>query len=187
MTMLTSITVGFVFATSVYLLLSRELKAVAMGVFLLAHGAHLALLASSGSPLGKRPPVLGDGGVMLGYEADPLPQALILTAIVIGFAVQAFSLTMIVVTWRRTRTLEMSELAAPPAPVERVLASHDPHLRRLATTTPSELDPHFDPDQIDDEAAFDPDHPAYDRRQILVAHEEHEELRRDENNSAPPR
>ena len=90
-------------------MLGRELKGVCMGVFLLGHGANLAIIASSRSPVGKLPPVLQDG-VDFSRFADPLPQALILTAIVIGFAVQAFLLTLIVLTWRRNQTLELSEL-----------------------------------------------------------------------------
>ncbi len=112
MSLLLAITVGVLFAASVYLLLSRDLKAVAMGVFLLGHGANLAIIAVSRSPLGRRPPVLGAHGEMLGSEADPLPQALILTAIVIGFALQAFLLTLIVITWRRARALNVDRLAA---------------------------------------------------------------------------
>lgn len=108
--LLISITIGVVFAASVYLMLSRELKALAMGVFLVSHAANLAIIAVSRSPLDRRAPVLGPHGEILGREADPLPQALILTAIVIGFALQAFLLSMLVVTWRRTRTLELDEL-----------------------------------------------------------------------------
>lgn len=110
MTILTALMVGVIFASSVYLMLGRELKGVCMGVFLLGHGANLAIISSSTSPIGKVPPVLTDG-VALGQYVDPLPQALILTAIVIGFAVQAFLLTLLVLTWRRSQTLEMDELA----------------------------------------------------------------------------
>jgi len=110
MTILISIMVGVMFAASTFLMLGRELKGVCMGVFLLGHGANLAILASSGSPVGKLPPVLAEH-IPLAQFADPLPQALILTAIVIGFAVQAFLLTMLVVTWRKSKTLEVSELA----------------------------------------------------------------------------
>ncbi len=110
MTVLTAIMVGVIFAVSVYLMTGHELKGVCMGVFLLGHGANLAIISSSRSPLGKLPPVLADG-VNLADLVDPLPQALILTAIVIGFAVQAFLLTLLVLTWRRSRTLEMGDLA----------------------------------------------------------------------------
>jgi len=110
MSVLTALTVGVLFAVSVYLMLGGELRSICMGAFLLGHGANLAILASSTSPAGKRPPILGDG---IGLETlvDPLPQALILTAIVIGFAVQAFLLTLLVLTWRRGRSLAVDELA----------------------------------------------------------------------------
>ena len=110
MTILTAIMVAVIFAAATFLMLGRELKGVCMGVFLLGHGANLAILSSSTSPIGKLAPVLG-GSASLGDLADPLPQALILTAIVIGFAVQAFLLTLLVLTWRRNQTLEIDELA----------------------------------------------------------------------------
>jgi multicomponent Na+:H+ antiporter subunit C len=109
MTVLTCIMIGVIFAASIYLLLGDELKEVCMGIFLLAHGANLAIIAASRSPVGRMPPVLGQARIEA--MVDPLPQALILTAIVIGFAVQAFLLTMLVVTWRRSRTLDVEELA----------------------------------------------------------------------------
>lgn len=112
MSILTSIMVGVMFAASIYLMLGRELKGVCMGVFLLGHGANMAIIASSRSPIGKVPPVLNEH-LILDY-ADPLPQALILTAIVIGFAIQAFLLTLLVVTWRRNKTLELRKLAKEP-------------------------------------------------------------------------
>ncbi len=110
MSLILAITVGVVFALSIFLLSGRELKGIAMGVFLLGHGANLAIIAVSRSPLGRTPPILGPHGAIAGTEADPLPQALILTAIVIGFAVQAFLLSLLVLIWRRTRTLEIDAL-----------------------------------------------------------------------------
>ena len=97
------------FAVSVFLMLSRELKSVCMGVFVLGHAANLAILAVSRSPHAKLPPILSEGP--LANLVDPLPQALILTAIVIGFAVQAFLLTLLIVTRRSTGTLNLTDLA----------------------------------------------------------------------------
>src|SRR5688500_19402261 len=114
MSLLIAVTVGVIFAASVFLLTGRELKGVAMGVFLLGHGANLAIIAVSRSPLRKVPPILGEGGAIRGNEVDPLPQALILTAIVIGFAVQAFLLSMLVLIWRRNRTLKLDDLRDLP-------------------------------------------------------------------------
>ncbi|MFK7789972.1 MAG: sodium:proton antiporter [Phycisphaeraceae bacterium] len=137
MTMILAICVGVTFAVSIYLMLGRELKGVAMGVFLLSHAANLSILAMSGSPIMtsaqqaeeqeaqkhltsvdspimKDPPILADryaNSDPLAQMVDPLPQALILTAIVISFGVMAFLLTLIVVTNRKTNTLELDELA----------------------------------------------------------------------------
>jgi len=121
MTLLLSICVGVIFAVSFYLLLGKELKEVAMGVFLIGHGANLGILAMSGHPLvtiggsvvSKGPPILGVGKTMV----DPLPQAMILTAIVIGFAVVSFLLTLLVATYRRTHELWIDDLAKDGLPI----------------------------------------------------------------------
>ena len=111
MTTVLAVCVAVFVTVSIYLMLSRELKSVAMGVFLLGHGANLAILAMSGSPVlpggGLRnPPIIGSSDLV-----DALPQALILTAIVINFAVMGFLLTLLIVTARRTGTLNVDELA----------------------------------------------------------------------------
>jgi len=125
MTLVLAVCVTVTFGVSIYLMLDRELKSIAMGVFLLGHAANLSIIAMSGSPVlvsasgsmkdVKRPPVLADGHAQpaetLLTLVDPLPQALILTAIVIGFGVMGFLLTLIVVTGRKTQTLNVDELA----------------------------------------------------------------------------
>ncbi|MBX2851692.1 MAG: sodium:proton antiporter [Phycisphaeraceae bacterium] len=139
MTMVLAICVAVTFAVSIYLMLGRELKGVAMGVFLLSHAANLSILAMSGSPmmthaqqeaevaaengshahivdspLMKDPPILASqyaNEQPLATMVDPLPQALILTAIVISFGVMAFLLTLLVVTNRKTQTIEVADLA----------------------------------------------------------------------------
>jgi multicomponent Na+:H+ antiporter subunit C len=113
MNVLIAIMVGVLFASAVFLMLGAELKGICMGVFLLGHGANLAILAASGSPVGKLPPVTGTGAPLASL-ADPLPQALVLTAIVIGFSVQAFLLALLVVTHRRAGALGVDVLAAEP-------------------------------------------------------------------------
>ena len=129
MTLILAICVAVTFAVSVYMLLGRDLKAVAMGVFLIGHAANLSIIAMSGSPVRelhehetiKAAPIAHAAGAdALATIVDPLPQALILTAIVIGFAVMAFTLTLLVVTSRSTGTLELKELAAPAEGLERI-------------------------------------------------------------------
>jgi multicomponent Na+:H+ antiporter subunit C len=123
MTLLLAICVFVIIGVSVYLILGKELKEVAMGLFLLSHGAHLAILAMSGQPVlalaggekaTKGPPVLGAGELA---SVDPLPQALILTSIVISFAVMAFMLTLLVMTYRKADRLWIDDLAHDDAPL----------------------------------------------------------------------
>ena len=116
MTTVLAICVTVIVTVSVYLMLSRELKSIAMGVFLLGHGANLSIIAMSGSPVLpggglRQPPILGDGILVVA-----LPQALILTAIVINFAVMGFFLTLLVLTARNTGTLNLDELAREDPP-----------------------------------------------------------------------
>ena len=124
----TALCVGLLVAVSIYLLLGRELKGIAMGVFLLSHAAHLSIIAMSGSPIIreggdpadiKSPPVLNEQTNLdnpLATMADPLPQALILTAIVISFGVMGFLLALTVVTGRSAQTLDVDELGSRDRP-----------------------------------------------------------------------
>jgi len=112
MTVILAICVAVIFAVSVYLILGRELKEIAMGVFLISHAAHLSIIAMARSPvtagdLLKRAPILTESGP----HVDSLPQALILTSIVISFAVSGFLLTLVVLTGRRAQTLNIDDLA----------------------------------------------------------------------------
>jgi multicomponent Na+:H+ antiporter subunit C len=81
------ILVGMMTAAAIYLILSRNFLRILFGFIVLSNAANLALIAVAGDPSGKAAPVIGvDGRAMV----DPLPQALILTAIVIGFGVTAY-------------------------------------------------------------------------------------------------
>ncbi|GER22366.1 hypothetical protein NCCP1664_08630 [Zafaria cholistanensis] len=87
---------GVMFATGIYLLLERSLTRVLLGIVLIGNGANLLLLATGGIP-GLAP--LYVEGAPAGAYSDPLPQALILTAIVITFAVTALLLAIIYRSW----------------------------------------------------------------------------------------
>ena len=83
---LIAILVGALTSCGVYLLLRAQTFSVVLGLTHLSYAVNLFLFASGRLVVG-RPPVIGLGPT--GY-ADPLPQALVLTAIVIGFAMTAF-------------------------------------------------------------------------------------------------
>lgn len=87
------------YAGGVYLLLDRSLTRVLLGFILVGNATNLLLFLSSGD-FGLAPLVgTGDATEM----SDPLPQALILTAIVITFGVSAFMLALIYRSWRLSR------------------------------------------------------------------------------------
>ncbi|EON74360.1 MULTISPECIES: Na(+)/H(+) antiporter subunit C [Lysinibacillus] len=96
--------IGFLFMAAVYLILSKSLLRIIIGTGLLSHGAHLLILTMGGLG-GEAPPVLTEGAKTF---ADPLPQALILTAIVISFGVTAFFL---VLAYRSYQELETDDIS----------------------------------------------------------------------------
>ncbi len=83
--------VGVLFATGTYLMLHRTITRIILGVAVMGNGVNLLLLTSGGRP--GTAPIIGEEGAF----TDPVPQALVLTSIVIGFALQAFLLAL---AWR---------------------------------------------------------------------------------------
>ncbi|TWU45021.1 Na(+)/H(+) antiporter subunit C [Novipirellula aureliae] len=102
-----AITVGGLYAAGIYMMLRRSVVKLLVGLGLLSHAANLLLFTAGGVVRG-RPPLVPEGEtVPFGLVADPLPQALILTAIVISFAVLAFALVLI---YRAVQTVETDDL-----------------------------------------------------------------------------
>jgi multicomponent Na+:H+ antiporter subunit C len=98
-TVVLPVVIGGLYAAGVYLLLDRSLTRVLLGFLLLGNATNLLLL-SSGGPAGLAPIL----GVAEPDEmSDPLPQAFVLTAIVITFGISAFLLAMIYRSWRLVR------------------------------------------------------------------------------------
>ena len=90
-----AVVVGVLYATGIYLMARRSIVKIIFGLALLGNGANL-LIFTVGRLTAGHPPYVPAGEVApLLPVADPLPQALILTAIVIGFGVQAFALVLI--------------------------------------------------------------------------------------------
>lgn len=101
------LTVGVLFGIGFFLLLERSLVRVVIGFVLLGHAANLALLLAGGAA-GAPPLRPGDagrpGGTGGAVPADPLPQAMALTAIVITFGVTALLLALAYRSWLLTGT-----------------------------------------------------------------------------------
>jgi len=124
MALVSSLLVGLLFAVGLYLLMRRNVFDVLLGVIILGQATFVLMVSMSGWQPGLHPPVLTDSEavyvVVDGEEkktsqietaryADPLPQALLLTAIVIAFGVTAFVVALIARGYEETEDLEIGE------------------------------------------------------------------------------
>jgi multicomponent Na+:H+ antiporter subunit C len=110
MEVLLAIVVGTLYAGGLYLMMRRNFIQLIIGLGLLSHGANLLIFTAGGLRQGG-PPILAEGEkVFEAVPADPLPQALILTAIVISFAVTAFALVLFLRTYQTVGTDDVDEL-----------------------------------------------------------------------------
>lgn len=98
--------VGVLVSVATYLLLSKNMIRVVLGTAILSHAIHLLLMTMGGLKAGSVP-ILGD---QVDTYTDALPQALILTAIVISFAVTAFFLVLVYRTYQSTGIDNLYEL-----------------------------------------------------------------------------
>ncbi len=106
MSVVSALIVAVVFGCGVYLVLQRTLSRIILGLALVAHAANLLLMVVGGRA--GRPPLVGafeEGEVV----ADPLPQALALTAIVISFGITVFLLSLAYRSWVLTHDDEVED------------------------------------------------------------------------------
>ena len=102
MEFLMAIVIGILFAVGTYLVLSRSMLRVIFGSALMYHGVLLMFLTMGKLKRGAPPIIIGEGPFV-----DPLPQALILTAIVIGFGVTSF---IVVLAYKAYQALGSDDL-----------------------------------------------------------------------------
>lgn len=101
-----SILVGIFFSVAIYLMLSRHSVRLLLGVAVFGNAVNL-LIFTAGRLTREVPPIIGAGEQVLAMNtANPLPQALILTAIVISFSFFCF---LLVLTWRAFQTLKTDD------------------------------------------------------------------------------
>ena len=159
-----AILVGVLFTCGTLLILQRGQIKVVLGLALYTHAVNLTLF-SSGELTHGAPAIIpheGDLAQILAAQvfADPLPQALILTAIVISFGITAF----LVVLVSRRDTFTGGDLA--PGELAAVLSSADPFMQTAGEVTHHEAADDYDIFQYE----FDE---VYDRPEAMaeVAHE----------------
>lgn len=106
MSIVSALIVAVLFGAGVYLMLQRTLSRIILGLALLGHSANLLLMVVGGRA--GRPPIIG-GFAEGDAIADPLPQALALTAIVISFGITAFLLALAYRSWVISRDDEVED------------------------------------------------------------------------------
>ena len=112
-----AVLVGVLMAATVYLMLSRSFVRFIFGLALLSHAANLVIFASGGMTR-ARPPLVAAGESLPPPDiANAVPQALMLTAIVISFSLLTFALVLAFRTYQELETLDTDRMrAAEPSP-----------------------------------------------------------------------
>ena len=104
--------IGGLYAAGLYMMLRRSIVKLIIGLVLLSHAANLLIFTAGGLTRGQ-PPLIAAGETSLTAPfADPIPQALVLTAIVISFGILAFALVLVHRTYQTTGTDDLDELKA---------------------------------------------------------------------------
>lgn len=106
-----AVVIGILFMSATYLMLSKSILRIIIGTGLLSHGAHLLILTMGGLKRGAVP-LLSENAKSY---VDPLPQALILTAIVISFGVTSLFLVVAYRTYQELGTDNMDKLRGKEA------------------------------------------------------------------------
>jgi len=104
MSTLMALTAAVLFGIGTYLVLQRKLSRLIIGLGLISHGANIVFVTTTRR---GQPPIIGSGDPE--QFADPLPQALVLTAIVISFGVTALLLALAYRSWLLTRDDEVQD------------------------------------------------------------------------------
>ncbi len=110
MTVLLAIVIGVLYAAALYMMLRRSIVKLIIGLGLFGHGASLLVFTAGGFVPG-RPPLVEPGQTM--PEApftDPLPPALILTALVINFGVLAFAMVLVKRAYQEVGNDDLNEM-----------------------------------------------------------------------------
>ncbi len=116
MELLLALITGFLFSAGFYMMMRRSLVKLIIGLVLLSHAANLFIF-TLGRLSRENPPLIPQDSETTGtLFADPVPQALILTAIVIGFGIQAFAIVLIRRVYEETGTDDLDTLISTDIP-----------------------------------------------------------------------
>jgi len=102
--------VGGLVAAGLYMMMRRSVIKLVLGLSLLSHAAHLLIFTVGGLVRGRSPLIPEGATHLVPPYADPLSEALILTAIVISFGVTAFAIALMYRAHQQTQVDDLDEL-----------------------------------------------------------------------------
>lgn len=120
MEVILSILIGVLFACSMYLLMKKSLVRIVLGVLILSNAVNLLIFTMGRLTRGAPPLIDADATTAADGIANALPQALILTAIVIGFGLFAFALVLIYRYYKETGNLDSDNMTDAEMPFDKV-------------------------------------------------------------------
>ncbi len=105
--------IGVLYAAGLYMLLRRGSVKLLLGLMLLGYATNLLIFATGGLTRGN--PIIIPPGMQTPPDPapDPVPQALVLTAIVIGFGIQAFALVLFKQLYQAVGSVDLDRLETP--------------------------------------------------------------------------
>ena len=115
MIVLWTVVIGVLFATGLYMVLRRSVVKIIIGIGVLGHAANLLIFTAAGMTREVPPLIASDATALLPPYADPVPQALVLTAIVIGFGITAFALVLFKRAYQDVGADDVDQLRATDA------------------------------------------------------------------------
>lgn len=101
--------IGVMASAAAYLLMSRNVLRMVLGLLLLGNAANLTIFVA-GRMSSTLPPLIAEDQVTIAVSANPLPQALILTAIVISFSLVAFTVVLLQKAHQRLHVVDTEEM-----------------------------------------------------------------------------
>ena len=110
MEILLAVITGLLYGAGVYMILRRSLVKLIIGLILLGNGANILIFLVGRIVKGKPPIIPEESATLLDTYADPVPQALILTAIVISFGLQAFAIVLIKRAYKVVKTDDLDQM-----------------------------------------------------------------------------
>lgn len=113
MELLLVVLIGTLYASGVYLILKRSMVRLLLGIILLGNGTNILIFLLGNIVKGKPPIITPDLKVFVDIYADPIPQALILTAIVISFGLTSFAIVLLKRVYALINTDDLDNLNTP--------------------------------------------------------------------------